>query len=117
MKLSTPLVLLASVTSTMAGCYSGGQSWIDECNKNSFKGAIRDLCNNGQLAGWFQNTGTTKTWCANSRCNGIRVDLAVGWRGNGGYTLAAKDCISRLEDEIDNCWQGGESTKYDWYVK
>jgi hypothetical protein len=51
MKLSTPLVLLASVTGTMAGCCSGGQSWIDDCNKNSFKGAIKDLCNNSQLAG------------------------------------------------------------------
>jgi hypothetical protein len=102
----------------MAGCYSGGQGWIDDCNKNSFKGAITDLCNNGQLSGWFQAPGTTKTWCANSRCNGIRVDLAVGWRGaGGGYTLAAKDCISRLYAEIDNCGKGGESTKNDWFVK
>jgi hypothetical protein len=45
------------------------------------------------------------------------VGLAVGWRGNGGYTLAAKDCISRPEDKINGGWQGGESTKYDWYVK
>ena len=117
MKLSISLVLLASVTSTMAGCYSSGQSWIDDCNKNSFKGAVRDLCNNGQLSGFFQSPGTTKTWCVNSRCNGIRAELAVGWRGKGGWPLAAKDCIGRLYDEIDGCWTGGESTKSDWFVK
>jgi hypothetical protein len=118
MKLSTSLVILASVSGTMAGCYSGGQTWIDDCNKNSLKGAITDLCNNGVLSGWFNSRGTTKTACANSRCNGIRGEFSVAWMGGGGgHTLAASDCISRLSDEVNGCDHGGESTISDWFFK
>jgi hypothetical protein len=118
MKLSTSLVILASVTGTTANCYSSGQTWIDDCNKNALKGAVRDLCNNGVLSGWFNSRGTTKTACANSPCNGIRGDFSVAWMGGGGgHTLAASDCIYRLTNEIDGCDRGGESTISDWYFK
>jgi hypothetical protein len=100
----------------MAGCYSGGQTWIDDCNRNAFRGAVRDLCQNA-LSGYFNAPGYTKTACANSPCNGIRADFAVAWRGNGGYTLAAGDCELRLNNEINGCEHGGESTISDWFFK
>ena len=104
MKLSTALIILAPITGTMAGCYSGGQAWIDDCNKNAFKGAVADLCRNGALSGWFNAPGATKYACANSPCNGIRANFAVGWRGSGGgYNLAASDCELRLNNEINGC--------------
>ncbi|KAF9691329.1 hypothetical protein EKO04_010928 [Ascochyta lentis] len=117
MKLSTPLVLLASVTGAMAGCYSGGQTWISECNKNAFRGAVRDLCK-GTLSGYFNAPGTTKTACANSPCNGIRANFAVAWKGrSGGYSLAESDCVLRLNNEINGCDYGGESTVSDWFFQ
>jgi hypothetical protein len=100
----------------MAGCYSGGQNWISEGNRNSARGAARDLCNYGVLAGWFNSPGYTKTACANLG-NGIRVDFAVGWRGSGGYTLNSGDCEYRLTNEINGCGNGGESTIADWFFK
>ncbi|KZM26422.1 hypothetical protein ST47_g2444 [Ascochyta rabiei] len=117
MKLSTSFVIIASVTSAMAGCYSGGQAWIDDCNKNAFRGAVRDLCK-GTLSGYFDSPGKTKYACANSPCNGIRANFAVGWRGrSGGYSLAENDCVTRLNNEIDHCDHGGESTVADWFFQ
>jgi hypothetical protein len=117
MKLSAPLVILASVTGAMAeGCYSGGQAWATEACKDSFKGAIRDLCNNGKLGGYF-NHGATKTDCAKCPTAGIRVNLAVGWKGQGGLTLRNEDCAKELSAILDKCYYGGEYTVADWYFK
>lgn len=115
MKLSTSLVILASVTGTMAeGCYSNGQAWATEGCLNSFKGAIRDLCNDGVLGGYF-NQGANKDACVNCPYSGIRVNLQVGWRGRGGLTLKSEDCIKELSKLLDDCYRGGERTIADWY--
>jgi hypothetical protein len=118
MKLSTSLVILASVTGTMAGCFSGGQTWIDDCNKNSFKGGIRDLCNSGALSGNFQGHDAAKYACVQSRCNGIKADLEVRWTGGQGtWYLSPYDCELRLNNEMDGCWHGGESVTSSWFFK
>jgi hypothetical protein len=116
MKLSTSLVILTSVTGTMAGCYSGGQTYATDGCREAFRGAIRDLCNNGALSGYFSQ-GATKYACANCPWAGIRVDLAVGWRGQGGLTIRTQDCIDRLTAEANACDHGGESIVADWFAK
>lgn len=114
MKLSSSLVILAAATGTMAeGCY-GGQAWATEACLNAFKGAIRDLCNNNVLGGYF-NQGATKSACANCPYSGIRVNLAVGWRGRGGLTIRSEDCIKELSGVLDRCYRGGEFTIADWF--
>lgn len=118
MKLSIPLVVLASATSAMAGCYTSGKPYLNDCNKDSFKGAVDDLCDKAVLSGWFNAPRTRKTACANARCNGIKVNLEVEWRGpSGGATLAVSDCKWRLKNEIDGCDKGGESVVADWFFK
>jgi hypothetical protein len=115
MKLSAPLVILTSITGTMAeGCYSGGQAWASEGCLNAFKGAIRDHCNSGKLGGYFNNR-QTKTACANCPYSGIRVNLAVTWKGQGGLTLRSEDCIKELSGVLDRCYYGGEFTIADWF--
>jgi hypothetical protein len=116
MKFSTSLVILTSaVTGAMAeGCYSGGQAWATQACLADFKGAIADHCNSGALAGYFNNNGY-KSKCANCLSSGIRVDLGVGWKGPGGYSLNSGDCIRELSDLLDRCYRGGEHTNSNWY--
>lgn len=116
MKFSTSLVILTSaVTGAMAeGCYSGGQAWATDACLNDFKNAIRDLCNNGALGGYFNNGGY-KSACANCRSSGIRVDLGVGWKGQGALSLNNGDCAKELSGLLDRCYRGGEHTNADWY--
>jgi hypothetical protein len=115
MKLSTSLVILTSVTGTMASCYSSGQRWATDACREAFRGGIRDHCTSGALGGYF-NQGETKTRCVNCPYAGISVKLAFGWRGQGGLTIKTEDCISRLYREMD-CEYGGELTEDDWYAK
>jgi hypothetical protein len=115
MKFSTPLLVLASATTALAGCYSGGANWQNEQNKVSARGAVEDLCNQGALSGWFDRGGATKSACAN--LNGVRANFQVVWNGSGGATLAVSDCKLRLNNEINGCWQGGESTTAQWFFR
>jgi hypothetical protein len=117
MKLSTPLIILASVTGTIAGCYSSSGTFIQDCDKNAFRGAVRDLCR-GPLSGYFDSPGTNRTICANSPCNNTIAHFTVGWEGRGGgHTLAAGDCELRLNNEINGCNHGGESIVADWFFR
>jgi hypothetical protein len=117
MKLSTPLVILTSVTGTIAGCYSSSGTFIQDCDKNAFRGAVRDLCR-GPLSGFFDSLNTNRTICANSPCNNTIAHFTVGWEGKrGGYTLAASDCELRLNNEINGCNHGGESIVADWFFR
>lgn len=115
MKTSIPLVILTSATVTVARCFpDSGQKWATEACKDAARGAIRDLCNSGRLAGYF-NQGDTKYACANCPYSGIRVNLAVGWRGQGGLTIRNEDCSNQLSGVLDRCYHGGEFTIADWF--
>lgn len=117
MKLSIPLIALASATSAMAGCYGSGKPYLNDCNKNSFLDAADDLCKSLTLAGYF-NYRQTKKACAPARCNGIKMNYEVGWKGSsGGHTLAVEDCKRRLKENINNCPLGGTQTVADWFFK
>jgi len=114
MKISTHVVILALATVTMARCFpDSGQKWALEACKEAARGAIRDLCNSGRLAGYF-NQGAAKYACANCPYAGIKFDFAVGWQGRGGLTLKNEDCIKRLTDEVNGYQAGGEKVTADW---
>ncbi|KAI4960125.1 hypothetical protein J4E86_001745 [Alternaria arbusti] len=84
----------------MAGCYGSGKPYLNDCNKNSFLDAADDLS------------------CAPARCNGIKMNYEVGWKGSsGGHTLAVEDCKRRLKENINNCPLGGTQTVADWFFK
>ncbi|KAI4959522.1 hypothetical protein J4E86_003244 [Alternaria arbusti] len=117
MKRFTLLVILTSATVTMARCFpDSGQKWATEACKDAARGAIRDLCNSGRFAGYF-NQGETKYACAECPYAGIKFDFAVGWQGRGGLTLNKEDCIKRLTDEVNGCQAGGEKVTADWLFR
>lgn len=111
--LNSLLILASLVDISAAKCFTGGQQWMNENDKNRARGAATDLCWTYNLAGWFENR-QTKRHCAYVS-NNIKVDFTVQWLGAGGHTLNAEDCVKRLHDEINNCFYGGYSTVADWY--
>ncbi|KAL2075869.1 hypothetical protein VTL71DRAFT_812 [Oculimacula yallundae] len=111
------VALIATGSTTYATCYDSGVGSHSVSNIIQVEGAIRDLCQNGALAGYF-NEGQSKQICVPVNDGNIHFEVQTRWLGRGGLTLRNDDCLWRLNDVLHRCYgQGGEIDQYDWFFR
>jgi hypothetical protein len=116
--LSTLITLLSISTTVFATCYSKGDSFPDkELAKWHAQRACEGYDGN---AGAFQgnyNPGQVKYACIQVSTT-IKLELSVQNLNNrDSFDLRDADCTWRLQDEINGCFRGGESSISGWFFR
>jgi hypothetical protein len=112
MRLSSLVLVAAVIASVEARCYPGTVGDYGLSTDGAAE-AVDGFCDR-DLAGYFTQ-GQTKYKCLQLSKN--KVELWVGWRGRGSWSLNSHDCKTRLREEINGCALGGESMIADWFFR
>ena len=114
--LATLLVLLgATITPAAANCYTSGDVWQD---KAAARWHVNRACrgydgHGGAFTGNFA-PGEAKSLCV-QHSNTQKYNFYVQNLNTGqGFDLKDDDCALRLENEINGCDRGGDSTIAGW---
>lgn len=117
--LATALTLLgASITTVSATCYTDGAFWPDQgAARYHAERACRGYDGN---AGAFQGTfapGEVKYACI-QYSGTSKFEFSVQNQNLGAsFDLGDDDCVLRLENEINGCGRGGESSVAGWHFR
>ncbi|KAG9663985.1 hypothetical protein KCV03_g10276, partial [Aureobasidium melanogenum] len=109
------VILGANIEGVVADCFGGGDVFQDKGNAKWHVGrACRGYDGN---QGAFQGTfapGEAKYACVQGT-NTQKYEITVQNLNTGAaFDLGDGDCVLRLENEINGCDRGGESTVSDW---
>ncbi|KAM0190112.1 hypothetical protein ACHAPA_010922 [Fusarium lateritium] len=123
MKLSlSSLMVLLGTTATMvsAKCYgeglNGDINWGGRDGQAAARTATEYACrdNNGNFKGHF-NPGEEKVYCVPFGSSTSFVFKVKNLNTNQGFDLNDDDCALRLQNEINGCNEGGQSTFSGWW--
>ncbi|KAK3956155.1 hypothetical protein QBC32DRAFT_331562 [Pseudoneurospora amorphoporcata] len=104
--------MLLAVQDVSAGCYTSGDKWP---NKEEARRFVIDACNNqgGMFTGTYSK-GQTKAMCPRSNGLGLLFEVQNLTPNEGQSDLNNAECTVRLENEINGCDRGGQSTISGW---
>lgn len=108
--LFTTLLTLSDLAS--AKCYGSGDSWP---NRDEARRFVIEACNNsgGMFTGGYERM-QTKSMCPRSGGKGLLFEVQNLTPNEGSSDLSNAECTLRLENEINGCDKGGESTVNGW---
>ena len=119
MKTTTAIAALCSmltfgIQSVEAGCYGRGESWPNREEARSF---VDHACRaeGGMFTGFFE-PHQEKSMCPSSRGLGLLFTIRND-NAQQGFDLGDDDCVTRLENEIYGCENGGESEVAGWFFR
>jgi len=104
--------ILLAAHDVAATCYRSGDSWP---NRDEARRFVIDACNNngGMFTGGYSR-GQTKSMCPRSGGKGLLFEVQNLTPNEGNSDLSNSECTLRLENEINGCEKGGESTVNGW---
>lgn len=103
-----------SLKPVSAGCFTSGDDWQD---RDAARNHVEHACRSPDGTGAFQGSylpGQAKSLCIQHSPT-QRFEFRVQNTNTGqGFDLADADCVLRLQNEINACAKGGDSTISGW---